>query len=150
MLNSLIPVIEFAAVFACTIFAGAAVYVTFVEHPARLTCSTECALSQWAPSYKRATVMQASLAIVATIAGLVAFWLGAGAGWLVGAAVIFSVVPITFLVIMPTNRLLLDPTRDRASSATRELLVRWGHLHAIRSVVGVIASLMMWRLLLGA
>ena len=32
-----------------------------------MTCATDCALSQWAPSYKRATVMQASLAIVGTM-----------------------------------------------------------------------------------
>ena len=132
---------EFVAVFACLIFTGAAVYITFVEHPARMTCATDCALSQWAPSYKRATVMQASLALVASVAGLIAFVQGAGIGWLVGAAFIFTVVPTTLLVIMPTNAQLLDPARDRSSAATRQLLVRWGRLHAIRSALSVIASL---------
>ena len=144
----MIAAVEFIAVFACVIFTGAAVYITLVEHPARLSCATECAFSQWAPSYTRATVMQASLAVVATVAGLMAFLQGAGSGWLVGAAMIFTVVPTTLLVIMPTNRQLLDPARDRASAATRELLVRWGHLHAIRSVLSVIASLIFLCLLL--
>jgi len=126
---------------ACVIFTGAAVYITFVEHPARMTCATDCALSQWAPSYKRATVMQASLALVASVAGLIAFLRGAGIGWLVGAAVIFIVVPTTLLVIRPTNTQLLDPARDRSCAATRQLLVRWGQLHAIRSALSVIASL---------
>ncbi len=144
----MITFVEFVAVFSCVIFTGAAVYITFVEHPARLTCATECALSQWAPSYKRATVMQASLAVVATVAGLLAFLQGAGIGWLVGAAIILTVVPTTLLVIMPTNQQLLDPARDRGSAATRELLVRWGQLHAIRSVVSVIASLIFLSLLL--
>src|SRR5207245_7258088 len=93
----------FVAVFACLIFTGAAVYITFVEHPARMTCTTDCALSQWAPSYKRATVMQASLALVASVAGLIAFVQGAGSGWLVGAALTFSVVHSTMLVVMPTT-----------------------------------------------
>jgi hypothetical protein len=30
--------IELVAVLACTLFAGAAVFVTAVEHPARLSC----------------------------------------------------------------------------------------------------------------
>jgi len=132
---------EGAVVFRCVIFTGAAVYITFVEHPARMTCATDCALSQWAPSYKRATVMQASLALVASVAGLIAFLRGAGIGWLVGAAVIFIVVPTTLLVIRPTNTQLLDPARDRSCAATRQLLVRWGQLHAIRSALSVIASL---------
>ena len=133
--------LEFVGVCACLIFTGAAVYITCVEHPARLTCATDCALSQWAPSYKRATVMQASLALVATVAGSLAFLRGAGIGWLVGAVVIFTVVPTTLLVIRPTNTQLLDPARDRSSAATRQLLVRWGQLHAIRSALSVIASL---------
>ena len=133
--------LEFVGLCACLIFTGAAVYITWVEHPARLTCATDCALSQWAPSYKRATVMQASLALVATVAGSLAFLRGAGIGWLVGAVVIFTVVPTTLLVIRPTNTQLLDPARDRSSAATRQLLVRWGQLHAIRSALSVIASL---------
>ncbi len=55
---------EFVATLACAIFAGAALYINLVEHPARMVCGTEIAIRQWAPSYKRATWMQAPLAIV--------------------------------------------------------------------------------------
>ena len=58
------------ATLAASLFAGAAVYINLVEHPARLACGTELAARQFAPSYKRATVMQVSLALVATLAGL--------------------------------------------------------------------------------
>jgi hypothetical protein len=51
-------------------FAGAAVYISAVEHPARLAWGTEVALKEFAPSYHRATMMQASLAIVGCAAGL--------------------------------------------------------------------------------
>jgi hypothetical protein len=44
------------ATLATALFTGAAVYVTLVEHPARLTCSTPTAIAGWRPSYRRATI----------------------------------------------------------------------------------------------
>jgi hypothetical protein len=55
---------EFIATLSCALFAGAAVYINVVEHPARVSCGTEVAAVEWAPSYKRATWMQAPLAVV--------------------------------------------------------------------------------------
>jgi hypothetical protein len=129
------------AAFACSLFAGAAVYINLVEHPARLSCGTEVAARQWAPSYKRATVMQVSLAVVATLAGLTR-WLGSGGtSWLVGALLIVSVIPFTLVAILPTNNRLLEPGRDKSSDETRRLLETWGRLHAVRSVLSVAATI---------
>src|SRR5580704_8165817 len=56
---------------ACAgLFCGAALYVNFVEHPARMACGPELALREFAPSYQRATIMQASLAIGGLALGL--------------------------------------------------------------------------------
>jgi sigma54-dependent transcription regulator len=52
---------EFIAVLSCALFTGAAVYITFVEHPARMQCGVELAATQFAPSYRRATVSRNSL-----------------------------------------------------------------------------------------
>ena len=74
----MLPLIQAIAVLATTIFAGAAIYINLVEHPARMGCSTELAATQWAPSYKRATVMQAPLAVIGSLSGIAAWWLGSG------------------------------------------------------------------------
>jgi len=100
------------------------------------------ATTVFGPSYKRAAVMQAGLALVATVASVGAWLLGAELLWLVGAVLIFSVIPFTLVVIAPTNKKLLDPALDRESRLARKLLYTWGWLHAIRSVLGLIASLM--------
>jgi hypothetical protein len=44
-------VAEFIAVLSCSLFTGAAVYITFIEHPARMQCGVELAATE--PSRKR-------------------------------------------------------------------------------------------------
>jgi hypothetical protein len=132
---------EYATVLACTLFAGAALYVSLVEHPARMECGTELAATVFGPSYRRAAVMQATLALVATVGGVATWLMGSGMMWLIGAALIFAVIPFTFVVIMPTNKQLLDATIDRRAEATRILLHRWGRLHAMRTLLSLLASM---------
>jgi hypothetical protein len=147
----MLPLIQFIAVLATTIFSGAAIYINLVEHPARMGCSTELAATEWAPSYKRATLMQAPLAIIGFLCGIGAWWLGAGVPWLIAALLILAVVPFTLIIIEPTtNKQLLAPGRDLRSDETRKLLVRWGRLHAIRSVLGLVASVIFTWQLVGA
>jgi Domain of unknown function (DUF1772) len=130
------------AVLACTLFAGAAIYINVAEHPARLACGTELAATEFVPSYKRAAVMQVCLAATATLAGLARGWLGGGTIWFVASALIFAVIPFTLIAILPTNTRLLDPARDRASSETRALLEKWGRLHAVRSGLSLFAAVL--------
>ena len=75
--------------------------------------------------------------------------LGAGVGWLAAAVLVGLVVPFTFGVIMPTNHKLLAPGRDLTSTETRELLVRWGQLHAVRTALSLAGTLIYMWLLLG-
>lgn len=130
------------ATLACAIFAGAAIYINVAEHPARLECGTELAATVFGPSYKRAAKMQAALAIIASVSAVAAWGLGGGLAWLFGAGLIFVVVPFTVKVIMGTNKQLLDPDRDRASDETRQLLLRWGRLHSVRSVLSLVATVL--------
>ncbi|WP_372724809.1 MULTISPECIES: DUF1772 domain-containing protein [Gammaproteobacteria] len=145
----MLETLQFLGTFCAAIFAGAALYINLVEHPARLSLDTAAAVAQWAPSYQRATLMQAPLAVVAAIAGLGAWLLGGGVAWLMAGVVIGAVVPFTFIGIMPTNHELLAPARDRASPETRMLLQKWGRLHGVRSVLAFLATVIMLGRLLG-
>ena len=130
---------EFVATLACAIFAGAALYINLVEHPARMTCGTEIAVRQWAPSYKRATWMQAPLAIVGFLCAVLAWRAGSSIWWLMGGILLGLVVPLTFAVIMPTNKRLLSPNLDQRSEETQQLLEKWNQLHGVRSGLSTIA-----------
>src|SRR5262249_22713582 len=135
------------AAFTAVLFAGAALYINVAEHPARMTLETKSAALQWAPSYKRATLLQAPLALVSLLSGSIAWLLGADVGWLVAALLIGAVVPFTFIVVMPTNHKLLAPDRDLTSVETRQLLDKWSRLHAVRTVLSLAASVLyLWLL----
>jgi len=138
---------EFLAATCTSVFTGAAIYITFVEHPARLECGVEIAAAEFGPSYRRAAIMQVALAAVACVSALVAWLLGSGVWWVVGGVLVGAVIPFTLVVIMPVNEVLLDPALDRRAPRTRELLLRWGQLHAVRSTLGAIALvLFLWLL----
>src|SRR2546422_3225207 len=141
--------LQFITTFCAALFAGAALYINLAEHPARLGLETSIAATQWAPSYKRATWMQAPLALLGFVAGGAAWLMGGGVTWLVAAVLIGAVVPCTFIVIMPTNHKLLAPGRDLGSSETRALLERWGKLHGVRTGLSLLATVLCIWLLLG-
>jgi uncharacterized membrane protein len=136
----MLSLLQLIATSSATLFAGAALYINVAEHPGRMALETRIAVMQWAPSYKRAAWLQAPLAVVSFVSGVLAWWLSGFAFWLIGALLIGAVVPFTFLVVMPTNRKLLDRNRDLTSAETRDLLNKWNKLHAVRTVLSLAAS----------
>jgi len=104
----MLQVAEFVAVFACGLFAGAAVYISLVEHPARMECGIEIAATQFQPSYRRAAILQATLAALGLASSIAAWLCGATFWWLVPGLLLGTVIPFTLIVILPTNRQLLN------------------------------------------
>jgi len=122
-------------------FAGAAFYVNFAEQHARLMLDDRSLLTQWKPSYKRGFMMQASIAIVSGVLGILAAFLTYRWTLLIGAALILANWPYTLFLIRPTNDQLNATPNEDATPATRGLIVQWGRLHAIRTALGSAATL---------
>jgi hypothetical protein len=119
-------------------FAGAAVYVNFAEHPARMVLPAADAVRQWRPSYHRGFIMQASLAVAGGALALVQWWLLSDVAWLVGGLLLLANWPFTLLVILPTNR-RLEAGQPGSDPETETLLRRWNRLHAVRSGLGLLS-----------
>lgn len=135
-----------AAPFALAIaaaFAGAALYVSIAEHPARLGLDDPAALRQWKPSYARGKLMQATLALIGGALALWVWWTSGNHLWLAGALLLLANWPYTLLVILPTNRKLEAISPDAPAPEARILLERWGRLHMVRAALGIGAALAM-------
>ena len=129
------------ALVVAAVFAGAALYVNIAEQPARLLLNDRSLLSEWKPSYKRGFAMQAPLAIIGFLFGLLAWWQTGVWQWGLGAVVIVANWPYTLYVIMPTNNLLMTTDPATASDVSRDLIKQWGRLHAVRTALGIAATL---------
>lgn len=128
------------ALTAAALFAGAAIYINIAEQPARLSLDDRALLAQWKPAYARGFTMQATLAVVGFLLGVGAWWSMHNVMWLAGAVVLLANWPYTLLVIMPVNHKLNAIEPDRAGPESRALIVRWGGLHARRTMLGFLAT----------
>ncbi|MDQ4086969.1 MAG: DUF1772 domain-containing protein [Pseudomonadota bacterium] len=127
------------ALVAAALFAGAALYISVAEHPARMQLDDRGALAQWKPSYARAVPMQAGLALVSLLLGLWSWW-KTDDGWVLLAALLIGAnLPLTLIAIMPTNRRLQATAPDAAGPESRTLLARWGRLHGLRTLLAFAA-----------
>jgi len=122
-------------------FAGAAFYLNVAEQPARLGLDDKSLLKEWKPSYAAGFVMQASLAVVSGLLGLTEAWLTKDWRWVVGAVLILTNWPYTFIGMMPTNNRLKGIPESDAGPTSRGMIESWGRLHAVRTSLGIAATL---------
>ncbi len=139
--------LEILATLSAGLFAGAAIYIDLAEQPARKHIDIAAALAEWRPSYKRAAVVQPLLAAVGFLSALAAWLMGASVWWLVGGVLLVAVIPYTLIVALPTNNRLLDPAIEKNPDLARRLLVRWGRVHTVRSVMSLATFLVFVMLL---
>lgn len=131
------------ALTVAALFTGAAAYINWAEQPARLGLDDRALLAEWKPAYKRGLTMQASLAVVGFLLAAAAWWQTGRIGFLLGGTVLLANWPWTMIAIMPTNRRLMDTDLDTSGPDTRTLIEEWGRLHAVRTALGGVATLIL-------
>ena len=132
-----------ALVFAAA-FAGAAVYVNWVEQPARLALDEEALLSEWGPSDSRAVALLLAFALAAAAAGFSAYFESQDVRYVFGALIVISSWPYAFFVMAPLNNQILG-LRGRDVSAARALIRQWGYVEQGFAGIGVMAvAMFLW------
>jgi hypothetical protein len=124
---------------AAGLFTGAAFYINVAEQPARLTLDDRALLMEWKPSYKRGAAMQAPLALLGCVLGLIAWGATSHPGFLAGGIAMLAQMPWTLIGIKPINDTLQSTEPEQAGPQTRALIVRWGRLHSVRTALGTLA-----------
>ena len=127
------------ALIIAALFTSAAFYVSFAEQPARLGLDDRALLAQWKPAYKRGFAMQAPLAIIGFLLGIVAWWMTGRLTFVLGAILLVANWPWTIFGIMPTNKALMAIELNDAGRS-RALIVKWNRLHSVRTTLGVLAT----------
>jgi anthrone oxygenase-like protein len=117
-----------------------AFYISFAEQPARLGLNDGALLAQWKPAYKRGFAMQAPLAIIGFLLGIVAWWMTGRLTFAFGAIALVTNWPWTIFGIMPTNKALMAIELNDAGPRSRALIVKWNRLHSVRTTLGALAT----------
>ena len=128
------------ALVVAALFTGAAIYISWAEQPARLGLNDQALLAEWKPSYARGFAMQASLAVIGAVSGVLEALVTGGWLWIAGAVALIANWPYTMFVMMPTNQALKDTPINQAGPASRALIEKWGGMHAVRAALGTAAT----------
>jgi ammonia channel protein AmtB len=132
---------ELLATVCAGLFAGAALYISLVQHPAWMESDVAAAAAGFPAVYRRAAIMQAGLAVVGSVSGLIAGLTTSGVIWAFGALLLGFVVPYTLIRIKPVNDRLLAPDADPNAPDVPELMRHWGKLHNVRTGTSLVAFL---------
>lgn len=129
------------ALICAAVFFGAAAIINVAEQPARLWLDDRAMLLEWQHSYNRAAPMQGGLAMASAVLGFVTYLQAPDWRWALGAVLILANWPYTLIAIKPINNKLHAIAADQAGAEARRMVVSWGHLHAGRSALSFVATL---------
>ncbi|MGO8800126.1 MAG: DUF1772 domain-containing protein [Roseiarcus sp.] len=139
------PLGPLALAFAAA-FSGAALYINLVEQPARLALDDAALLSEWRPSDRRGFALLESLALIAAVLGLAAYFQSQDLRWLIGAVISVLSWPYTYFAMVPMNNRILAISAGEPGAA-RELVRTWGLLEYGQTAIGLIAcGVFLWAL----
>jgi Domain of unknown function (DUF1772) len=123
-------------------FTGASFYVNWVEQPARLKLDDAALLSEWGPSDSRGVALLAGLALLAAIAGFIAYFDTQDVRWAFGAIVMILSWPYAFFLMSPLDNQVRS-LRGGDVAAARALVRQWGIVESGLTAIGAVAVLVL-------
>ena len=126
--------------------AGAGLYVNGVEQPARLALDDEAMLKEWGPSDRRGVLLMATLALLAGVCGLSAWFETGDPRFAIGAVVAVASWPYTLYAMGPVNNQIIALI-PKDVGAARALVWQWGLLEYGQTVIALgAAATFLWAL----
>ncbi|OQR92361.1 hypothetical protein ACHHYP_20144 [Achlya hypogyna] len=134
--------LQAVAVGACGLYAGAAAYITLVQHPSLLRLEDHRVQAAFfADMYGLAGRFMAPLHVLGSVAAVSVWVLDRSQKlFLVGGLIMGSILPFTTFAMLRLNNDLRRCGHRRKPSWLVTKLRRWGHLHAVRSALSASAT----------
>jgi ACR3 family arsenite efflux pump ArsB len=132
--------IAFAA--AC-VFLGAALYITIVEQPARMSLAPGAMVKEWQPSNRRGFVMLSVIALAAAVLAYADFAASRDARLLAGGTVMLASWLYAFFVVVPVDVMIVSLPAGRARAAVRSLMRDWGLLEWGQTAIAAAACVLL-------
>jgi len=131
------------ALFCCALFAGAATYVSLVEHPRLDEGEAELADTTLVASHPRPAIFQAALGAVGSLAAMLAGSTAGAMWWLAGGAILGAAALWQVFAVLPLTRRLagIEPRADPKGAA--QMMARLAKLHAALSLAALAALFML-------
>jgi hypothetical protein len=146
-MTSTLLLVQFAsqniALFCCALFAGAATYVSLVEHPAMDAGATELVDTSVRPSHAKPAIFQAFLGVIGALTAVLAGAAGGALWWLAGGMVLGAAAALQVFAVLPLTRRLagIEPRADPKNAA--RMIARLAKLHAALSLAALAALFML-------
>ena len=140
-----LKLLKFASTVATGVIAGSAIYINFVEHPARMELDDVQSLHrQWRESFDRAKYMMAGTSLVPMASGIIAFAINQTKGkpWLITAGLLAFNLPYTAFAMKPR---VIESIYDyevagkKDPGEVRDTVDKWNTFHKVRTVVDLSA-----------
>jgi hypothetical protein len=129
------------SVIATGVFAGGALMQSIVDHPARESTEPAAAIGQMQATLKFADPYMPILVLLGSVSMMVTYFCHHRT-WHIAAdaLLLFLIIPFTLIFILPVNKKMLALSGAAPEHpAIRSLMRRWGRLHAVRSILGFAA-----------
>ena len=120
-------------------FLGAAIYIGFVEQPARLELSVRAMVREWAVSDHRGTILLTTLSLVSAVFAFVQYRISGDVRWIIGGLAILASWPYEYYVLVPVSIWLRAIPPEKGSAPARKLMRDWGLLEWGYALIGLVA-----------
>jgi hypothetical protein len=118
-------------------YLGAAIYIGFVEHPARLRLGTSAMVREWAVSDHRGTILLTTLSLASAALAFVQYRSGGDVRWIIGGLTILTSWPYDYYVLVPVSIWFCAIPPEKGSTPARKLMRDWGLLAWGYTLIGL-------------
>ncbi len=142
----LIAGLKFGAIFFGGMYFGCKFYSSVVEHPARLSSDTVVGVTMFKESFNTSNLLTKFFAILGTGCNIYLYSLTKNLLWLVSAGSLALSIPISFLLILPYDRILNDDKvldgidKDESKHAVvSATMITWGKFNVFTMILGLVS-----------